>query len=451
MNPFVQIKSIALTNFKNVESGTVDFKNNVLGVYGQNGSGKTALVDALEIFQVVARGDALPPFVENLITCEKPYAQCTLVFELNNGEGVVESLVEYSFRIQRSQLGGVEVCYEQVSEKKSGKRSRSLIVCLDKGLQEKWISPAADWAFAFSTKDSAIKFEVIKELTSREHRSMLFSKDLAEFVKLQGKNPAEKLEIVDKIRTFAQANLFVIKNNGNGPFSLDFSFPFNFRHTEGKNLSYGNVGISLVQPTVFPKPLYTLIENAFTEMNVVLQEIVPGLKVVVDPKGPQQTPDGADGVRFELLSKKGEAKPIPLRYESEGVKKIISILSILISVYNNPATCLAVDELDAGIYEYLLGEILNIVDEKAKGRLLFTSHNLRPLEMIKKDSLVFTTTNATNRYIRLSGIQTNNNPRNVYLRSISLGGQKEEIYQETNHFKIDRAFRKAGKLNDVQN
>ena len=451
MISFVQIKSIALTNFKNVVSGSVDFKNNVLGVYGQNGSGKTALVDALEIFQAVARGDVLPPFVENLIMCGKPYAQCALVFELNSGEGFVESLAEYTFRIQHSPLGGVEVCYEQISEKKSGKRSKSVIVCFDKGLQENWITPVADWEFAFSTKESAVKFEVLKEMTSREHRSLLFSKDLVDFVKSQENSPAKKLEIINKIRTFARANLFVIKNNGNGPYSLDFSFPFNFRHEEGKNLTYGNLGISLVKPTVFLKPLFQLIENAFNEMNVVLQEIVPGLNVIVKNEGPQQTSDGAEGVRFELLSKKGEADAIPLRYESEGVKKIISILSILISVYNNPAMCLAVDEMDAGVYEYLLGEILNIIDEKAKGRLLFTSHNLRPLEMIRKDSLIFTTTNATNRYIRLSGIQTNNNPRNVYLRSISLGGQKEEIYQETNHFKIDRAFRNAGKLNDAQN
>lgn len=451
MTSFVQIKSISLANFKNVVSGSVDFKNNILGVYGQNGSGKTALVDALEIFQAVARGEVLPPFVENLIMCGKPYAECSLTFELNNEEGVVESLAEYVFRIQHSSLGGVDVCYEQISEKKSGKRSKSTVVCIDKSQQEKWITPTTDWEFAFSTKESSVKLEVLKEMTSREHRSLLFSADLVNFVKSMANSPVKKLEIADKIRAFAQANLFVIKNNGNGPYSLDFSFPFNFRHKEGKNLSYGNIGISLINPTVFPKQLFQLIENSFNEMNVVLQEIVPGLNVIVKNEGPQQTPDGAEGVRFELLSKKGDADAIPLRYESEGVKKIISILSILIAVYNNPAMCLAVDELDAGIYEYLLGEILNIVDEKAKGRLLFTSHNLRPLEMIKKDSLVFTTTNASNRYIRLSGIQTNNNPRNVYLRSISLGGQKEEIYQETSHFKIDRAFRKAGKMNDGKN
>lgn len=451
MDNFLQIKSIALTNFKNVVSGTIEFKNNVLGVYGQNGSGKTAIIDALEIFQAVARGEALEPYVQNLIMCGKPFAECSIVFEFVNGKGVVKSLVEYTFRLQNTPARGIEVYHEQITEITSGKNSKSLIVSLDKEVQKKWIKPASNWDFAFATKESSIKFEVLKELTSREHRSFLFSKDLVSFVMSIKNSPTTTFEIIDKIQKFAQMNLFVVKNSGNGPYSLDFSFPFNFRHEIGKDLAYGNIGISLINSTVFPKPIFQLIENVFNEMNIVLQEIVPGLKVVVKNQGPQQNPDGAEGVRFELLAKKGDNDAIPLRYESDGIKKIISILSIIISVYNNPAMFLAVDELDAGIYEYLLGEILSIVDEKAKGRLLFTSHNLRPLEMIKKDSLIFTTTNASKRYIRLSGIQTNNNPRNVYLRSINLGGQKEALYQETNLFKIDRAFRNAGKFNNGQN
>ena len=39
-----------------------------------------------------------------------------------------------------------------------------------------------------------------------------------------------------------------------------------------------------------------------------------------------------------------------------------------------------IDEFDSGIYEYLLGELLEIMNESAKGQFVFTSHNLRPLE-----------------------------------------------------------------------
>ena len=66
---------------------------------------------------------------------------------------------------------------------------------------------------------------------------------------------------------------------------------------------------------------------------------------------------------------------------------------------------MAIDELDSGIFEYLLGEILRIISEKGKGQLIFTSHNLRPLETIDKGFVAFTTTNVNNRYIRFSNVK----------------------------------------------
>ena len=50
---------------------------------------------------------------------------------------------------------------------------------------------------------------------------------------------------------------------------------------------------------------------------------------------------------------------------------------------------MAIDELDAGIFEYMLGELLDIFNQSAKGQLIFTSHNLRALEMLDKDSIMF--------------------------------------------------------------
>lgn len=111
---------------------------------------------------------------------------------------------------------------------------------------------------------------------------------------------------------------------------------------------------------------------------------------------------------------------------------------------NNPSMTLAIDELDSGIFEYLIGEILKVVKESGKGQLIFTSHNLRPLEMLHKNSILFTTTNPENRYIRLTNVNTNNNLRDLYLHDLILGGQKESIYEATNTFAIGRALRMAG-------
>ena len=135
---------------------------------------------------------------------------------------------------------------------------------------------------------------------------------------------------------------------------------------------------------------------------------------------------------------------MPFRYESDGIRKIVSVLSLIIDAYNEQSCTIAIDELDAGVFEYLLGEVLQTFQESGKGQFIFTSHNLRPLEVIDKDFICFTTTNPENRYIRMKGIGNTNNLRSTYFREILVGEQDEELYRNTKKYKVVSAFRKAG-------
>ena len=137
-------------------------------------------------------------------------------------------------------------------------------------------------------------------------------------------------------------------------------------------------------------------------------------------------------------------KRFSLKHESEGIRKIISMLGFLVEVYNKENIIAVIDELDAGVFEYLLGELIEIFSESAKGQLIFTSHNLRVLEKLPPYKVVFSTASPTNRYIRLTGIKPSNNLRDIYLRGIQLGGHEEELYQGVSNSKIKRALRKAG-------
>lgn len=178
-------------------------------------------------------------------------------------------------------------------------------------------------------------------------------------------------------------------------------------------------------------------------MNIVLVQMVPGLTIGMEELGTELLRNGETGCKVQLVSHKN-SKVIPLKYESEGIKKIVSVLQLLIVVYNQSSITVAINELDSGIFEYLLGELLHIISEQGKGQLIFTSHNLRPLETIDKSFIAFTTTNPDRRYIRFSNVKTNNNLRDFYYRDIELGEQYEEVYSPTNNFEIALAFREAG-------
>lgn len=51
-----RLNRIEIYNFKNIKRAELDFKNSILGLYGQNGSGKTALIDVLDLIKTILCG-----------------------------------------------------------------------------------------------------------------------------------------------------------------------------------------------------------------------------------------------------------------------------------------------------------------------------------------------------------------------------------------------------------
>lgn len=257
---------------------------------------------------------------------------------------------------------------------------------------------------------------------------------------IQRSGDAILLEIIQALAVYASECFFVVDSNHSGTIAVGAAIPLALQF-DGDQSTPGHTMLSLTEPSVQALPIYRFIQKSVDALNYVIGVLIPDMQLFIKEYGGQVTADGREGMRFEILSVRGETK-IPLKCESEGIKKLISVLNILIAMYHHPSVMVAVDEFDAGVYEYLLGEILGILENHGRGQLLFTSHNLRPLEMIDRRNLVFTTTNPENRYIRLSGVK--GNLRDEYIRSIYVGGQKEELYDYSNPLEIARAFRLAG-------
>lgn len=108
---FVRIQKITLKNFKNVKYGTVSltnplkkYKASVLGLYGQNGSGKTALIEAIQILKTLLCGASLPEGSENYINVDSDNAQLIFEFCMNDNDSGYAYIVEYSFGLKRVEV-----------------------------------------------------------------------------------------------------------------------------------------------------------------------------------------------------------------------------------------------------------------------------------------------------------------------------------------------------------
>ena len=110
---FIRIQSLEIYNFKGVRHGYIelfpigknqssDRKSNILALYGQNGSGKTTVIQALYLVKQVMMGEELSDEVDRLISQGTESAEIKVVFEYRRkGEDTIEYLT-YSFSFIRS-------------------------------------------------------------------------------------------------------------------------------------------------------------------------------------------------------------------------------------------------------------------------------------------------------------------------------------------------------------
>ena len=474
MESNVRITNISIRNFKNVNKGEISFVNSrknfkasVLGLYGQNGSGKTALIDALELLKGALCEFEIPDKFADYINVDSDGSEIeysfdvaldetvypvmyrlTLMRDIVQDNGNSESAIEERERYKSKVLNEVLKCQAKTP---SGKLRMGRII--DTGSTAVFVPKSKYDLLVGGNKETSTDLLVSKKLSQKTSKSFLFSKDLLNAIRKkyseQSRTNDEELKelthylaLIESLVKFGNSELFVINTANSGLISLNAQ-PLVFKIHGKKTGTLGTIAVPIEEPSVIPEEMFHVTKAVIENMNIVLDKIVPGLTIAVKDLGSQLMPNGSAGKRIELVSNKN-SKEIPLKYESEGIKKIVSILQLLVVVYNQKSITVAIDELDSGVFEYLLGELLRIISEKGKGQLIFTSHNLRPLETIDRGFVAFTTTNPDNRYIRLANVKENNNLRDFYYRDIILGEQDEAVYDLTNNAEIALAFREAG-------
>ena len=422
-------------------------KAEILGIYGQNGSGKTAIVDALYFLQKVMVGADLDQSLEDYMDMDSDAAEIFVDFNIFMDGIVFET--GYRLTLSREEKE-VVINRETLSAAKNenGIRTNKTVFMDYQRDQANTIFKPQKRLDEILEENKEIKTDLIvaRKMAERSNCSYIFGESSREIFCREYKNGFQHFSvIISSLFEFAAKDLFVIRNTHSGVVSANFVLPMAFRIENDNIGAKGHFAVSLTEPILVDEERKNLLETIVEQINIVLYTIIPGLQVTIKNYGKQSLDNGEEGWKLELMSKREGMKEIPIRMESEGIIKIISILNALIQAFGNPSICLVIDELDSGIFEYMLGELLDIFKKSAKGQLIFTSHNLRALEMIDKESIMFSTTNPDNRYIHMKNVRESNNLRNMYIRSITLGGQSEQIYEETDSLKIARAFRKAGR------
>ena len=405
---------IQLDQYVNDENTNAD----IMGFYGQNGSGKTAVFESFRILGcLLGREPSLPSKTENLILDGQP--SCTLTFEFAAVAAYKTFLIKYEVELAYGDEV-MKVIRENLFYKENifNVRYKNLLNYRDKELYR-------GIKTIFTSKNQkAIESKII---AVHSEKSVLFHKEIQKHYH-QILSSEEQMVLQLLSETFAE-NLVVIPNIQHGEFSSKYFMPFSKRIAE--------YNFNVLRPFLVPLDILDELKKAVALKNTVFSCLIPGAEVVVNELHSETLEDGEPGKRIELLIKK-DGRSLPLRAESAGTLKIFAITSALIAFNINPNTCVVIDEFDSGVFEFLLGEILSIFSETGKGQLIFTSHNLRALEVLPVQNIWFTTTNSEKRYIQMKYTSVTNNIRRKYYEAIQLGGMSESVYTQTNKSTIRR-------------
>lgn len=450
----IRLSSLTLENIKNVRKGTVCIpmtditKAGVLGIYGQNGSGKTAVIDALYFLHQIMIGSELGPELADYMDSGSDHSEITAEFIISCNEN---TLYEVGYHVHLAKADSeiwITREFLNCSVTKNGIRSnKNIFMDYQREASDNIFKPQKRLDELVSQdKNLFTDLIVARKIAEKSNCSYIFGESSREVFCRSDITTFENYSFVIRaLFRFAVRDLFVIRNTHSRTITANFMLPMVFRIEKDQMRAKGDFAIPLMTPVTLDKERKELLRVIVEQINTVLYTIIPGMNIELRDYGRQALDSGEDGWKVELMSARAGHPTIPIRMESEGIIKIISILNALIQAFGNPSICLAIDELDADIFEYMLGELLDIFQNSAKGQLIFTSHNLRALEMLDKESIMFSTTNPENRYIHMKNVKGSNNLRSMYIRSITLGGQDEVIYDETDSLEITRAFRKAGR------
>lgn len=422
----MKIKSLKVINFKNIEESSIEFKSNLSGIYGPNGTGKTAIIEAIEVISLYFNlnkpkevTEKLQKKVNKLIMIGKTFSEIELKFESE------EYIYCVKIKFSRDTEENIFVENETIEykEKDSRKKFNNLIQINNK------LENIIPKIFLMDSKNEDTTF-FENELLSKKgiHLKTIINEfnNFNSYTALifRHANDVEKNTMNDRfsnfIRHWEEINstlkmLIVVTLEEQALYNLDFLLPIKV-HNEN---IHGTFTLKYGSSNIYRENIVNSLEEIIFQINTIFSVIVQNSKITIKKKLVKQV-DEINEFAVEIYVVR-DGLEIPIENESTGIIKLISLLSALIYYIQDENAIIIVDELDIHIFEYLLAIILEKISQYAKGQLIFTAHNLLPMEKLNRNSIVISSKkNKEVVYTYLSGTSSTTNLRNKYLRSQSL-------------------------------
>lgn len=453
----IRLISLTLDGVRNVSHGSIDFDDlesggSVTGIYGQNGSGKTSVIDAIDILRHLLAGRRLPEGSADSVNTETDTATITALWRLDgNTDGGAQGrrYVEYAVTL----AGGMpdrtaRVTGEALRSGADPKRMGRPVVERRVGDGRATRLPAYAWRSLLSIDTVRGDADFFDRADQFDGMSFMFSPyrtvsrrtaaddglTLSHFIRTAEQADglsartveylAGKLKplcgLMERLAAWARDDVYVSTTR--------FSSLASYQYAPIVDTATGEtIPLSLWEPNLLTDDRLERVRAIVDTYNTLLPALIPHLHLSLTENPAPADEQGRRRTQVEVMSSRGGAA-FPFRNESEGVIRITMLLSFYIRAYNDPDVLVAIDEIDSGVFEKLLGDILRQMASGIRGQLIFTAHNLHPFEVLPGACLRTTTVEALDRFSTGPRIKATNNGRNVYRDATELGWDGPDLY-----------------------
>jgi len=424
MEEIMKITAIELNNFRsirhlfmNLSSSNAKNIKRIVAIYGENGAGKSTIIDSFKNLCLSIRTlDNLGKFIKfrdtiigqnkdstidpSIILEHSKDRLFTNIHDVFNNCHTINTeentIIKYSFYLNGKQ-GYYQLTFSESNELLEERmyhvlnKNRGVLFDIKKNK-----NPLLN---AGIIKDRNLKKEIINMINKYwgQHTLLaIISNEIknynSEFIKSN-----IKINILDFIDSIAKTSFY--------QHSVSSEIIGSSQRIQGSNIERGEIPLSW-------EPHLDMIE---TILNTFIPSSYSDVLKVFYKKN-----KNAKSIEYELIFKKrigGEAVDISVKLESGGTRRLLKILPLLIDAIRGHIVI--IDEIDNGIHDLLMYQILKSISETIEGQLIFTTHNTQLMNSINSSNVFILNTdrNGQKEIYALDefGVRSTNNISKMYL------------------------------------
>ncbi|MGL5936251.1 MAG: AAA family ATPase [Cetobacterium sp.] len=451
----MKILSLKMENFKNIKSSKINFRSNLSGIYGPNGTGKTAVIEALDVIRLYFnplktkdQSEELKNKVARLINIDSNRMILEVVFTNED----FQYKLKLGFQKDRLNSENIYVTNEEFLYREIIKKSVfKNIITVDNNVE--MIIPQINFKGKFSIKNNKQVEEILKskEISLKslyfefDKLNSLFSLVYEQMKELEKEKLNTEINLFmihwEKMKTTIMT-MFVVTLKEQALYNLEILLPLK-AHTEN---AHGTLPINFGKNrgNIYEEKIVEDLEKIIEQIGDIFSVIIPDSKLILEKKDDRIENDSKKIAVSLYVEKNGNR--ICVENESTGIIKLISLLSALVYYVQDERAIVLIDELDIHIFEYLLAIMLEKLSKYAKGQLIFTAHNLLPLEKLNRNSIIISTIEKEQTaYVYFKGTSGTTNLRQKYLRSQTLCSESNISPLLLNEYALELYLRKLVK------